>query len=60
MTGDSQVLGAATGTTAAGVALLPNTGGNTLMTVVSIIMMVAGGIIVTSFVATKIAGRFTR
>jgi hypothetical protein len=47
-------------TTAAGVAVLPNTGGNTLMTILGITLTTVGAIVLLSFAATRIAARFVR
>ncbi len=46
------VAGLSTG--AAGVAILPNTNGNTLLTVLSITMIVVGVLVIASFVAKKL------
>lgn len=43
--------------TATGVAVLPNTGGNVLLTVLSIATIVAGLLIAVSFFATRIVAR---
>ena len=53
-----QVLGVTTGV--AGVAILPNTGGNPLLTAFSVICIVAGTLIVSSFVVTRFASKFMR
>lgn len=62
MSGESQVPSVVAGTTStvAGVAVLPNTGGSTLMAVLGIVMIVCGAIVVASFVATKISSRIIR
>ena len=43
-----------------GVAVLPNTGGNSLLTILDIVTMTAGAIIIGSFVITRIATKFNR
>ena len=53
-----QVLGATT--TATGVAVLPNTGGSTLLTILSLTLISVGLIVVVSFSLTRILGRFLR
>lgn len=50
---------ASTTTTAAGVAILPNTGNSVLMTVLAITMIVCGAIVISSFVATKVYTRIS-
>jgi len=57
MSGDntiSSIVGG-TGAIGAGVAILPTTSGNWLMTTMSILLVVCGAAIVTAFVVTKIA-----
>lgn len=56
MSGDNQLTGALLGvsTTAASVAVLPNTQGNTLLTVLSIILAAAGLLVIASFIAVKV------
>lgn len=46
--------------TAAGIAVLPNTAGNPLLMVFSIVAIVAGVIALSSFVASRVAMRATR
>ncbi len=46
------------GTTITGVALLPNTSGDIALTVLSIVTIVVGAIVTSSFVFTRIATRF--
>jgi len=45
---------AGAGSGAAGVALLPNTSGNTLLTVLSYTLIAVGVVVIASFVAKKI------
>lgn len=47
-----------TATTAAGVAVLPNTSGNTLLTVLAISLITVGTLVVVSFVASKLIRNF--
>lgn len=49
-----------TSTTAVGVAVLPNTSGNTILSVAAIVMIVAGLLVTGSFIVTRVAGRFLR
>jgi hypothetical protein len=58
MSGQTQVLGAST--TATGVAVLPNTGGNTLLTVLAWFTIVAGAAVLTSSVASRLVARSIR
>ncbi len=58
MSGQGQVLGAST--TAAGVAVLPNTGGNTLLTVLAWLTIVAGAAVLTSSVVSRLISRSIR
>jgi hypothetical protein len=46
--------------TVAGVAILPNTGGNPLLIALSIFSMVGGGLILASFTFTRIASLLYR
>ncbi len=46
--------------TAAGIAVLPNTAGNPLLMVFSIVAIVAGVIALSSFVASRVALRMSR
>ena len=46
--------------TVAGIAALPNTGGSMALTILSITAMAAGGLIVTSFVLTRVLSRLSR
>lgn len=45
------------GSTVTGVALLPNTGGNFALTVLSLTTIVVGVVVTSSFVFTRIASR---
>ncbi len=58
MSGQGQVLGAST--TAAGVAVLPNTGGNTLLTVLAWLTIVAGAAVLTSSIVSRLVARNIR
>jgi hypothetical protein len=55
MSGSGAVLGAST--TAAGIILLPNTGGNAILTIYSLATIVFGVLVLSSFVASRIIGR---
>ncbi len=46
--------------TVAGIAVLPNTGGSTLLTVMSITLIAVSGIVLFSFVATRVAAHMSR
>lgn len=52
------VLGAST--TAAGIAVLPNTGGNALLMVFSFVTIAVGGAVLASFAISRIASKFLR
>lgn len=54
-----QVLGASTAMVA-GVAVLPNTGGNTLVSAFALLAIVLGGVVLTSFVSTRIIKKVIR
>jgi hypothetical protein len=58
MSGQGQVLGAST--SAVGVAVLPNTGGNTLLTVLAWLTIVAGAAVLTSSVVSRLVARSIR
>lgn len=58
MSGQGQVLGAST--TAAGVAVLPNTGGSTLLTVLAWLTVAAGVTVLTSSIVSRIIARNIR
>lgn len=58
MSGQGQVLGAST--TATGVAVLPNTGGNTLLTVLAWLTIVAGAAVLTSSIVSRLVARSLR
>jgi hypothetical protein len=58
MSGQGQVLGAST--TATGVAVLPNTSGNTLLTVLALATIVAGATVLISSVASRLVARSLR
>lgn len=60
MSESGKVVTTAGGSTVAGLAVLPNTGGNMLLTAMSLTLAVVGGIVVLSFVATRIAARLSR
>ena len=57
MSGDTTTTVLGTSTTAAGVAVLPNTGGNSLLTILAVTSMVIGAAIVLSTVARLVAKR---
>lgn len=46
--------------TVAGITVLPNTGGSMALTILSITAMIAGGLIVGSFVLTRVLARLSR
>lgn len=46
--------------TVAGAILLPNTGGDPMLTFLSIAAIVAGGLVIASFVGTRVAAKFLR
>jgi len=58
MSGQGQVLGAST--TATGVAVLPNTNGNTLLAVLAWLTIVAGAAVLTSSVVSRLVARSLR
>jgi hypothetical protein len=58
MSGQGQVLGAST--TAAGVAVLPNTGGSTLLTVLAWLTVAAGVTVLTSSIVSRMIARNIR
>ncbi|HZP55779.1 MAG TPA: hypothetical protein VFB03_03365 [Candidatus Saccharimonadales bacterium] len=58
MSGQSQALGATT--TVAGVAVLPNTGGNTLITVLATLTIVAGVAVLASSTISRLIARSRR
>ncbi len=58
MSGQGQILGAST--TTAGVAVLPNTGGNTLLTVLAWITIAAGVAVLTSSILSRLVARSLR
>lgn len=58
MSGQGQVLGATT--TATGIAVLPNTGGSTLLTVLAWTIIVAGAAVLTSSIVSRLAARTLR
>ena len=58
MSGQGQVLGATT--TATGVAVLPNTGGNSLLTVLAWVTIVAGATVLASSVVSRLVARSLR
>jgi hypothetical protein len=58
MSGQGQVLGAST--TATGVAVLPNTGGSTLLTVLAWLTIVAGVAVLTSSIVSRLVARSLR
>lgn len=60
--GGGAITSVATGTvsTAAGIAVLPNTGGSPLLIALSIMSMSAGALILGSFAFTRIASRLYR
>jgi hypothetical protein len=58
MSGQGQVLG--TSTTATGVAVLPNTGGNTLLTILAWLTIAAGVTVLTSSVVRRLVARNLR
>ncbi|MBP9738621.1 hypothetical protein KBD20_02950 [Candidatus Saccharibacteria bacterium] len=62
MSGENQTISLASGpiTAATGVAMLPSTSGNTLMTALSIVLIAGGALILGSFIVTKVASRFMR
>ena len=47
-------------TTGAGIAILPNTGGNPLLIALGIFSIVSGVIIIGSFLTAKIVGHYAR
>lgn len=56
MTGSQTTQGVVLGatTTAAGIVILPNTGGNTLLTLLSLVTIVAGCAVMASFVFARL------
>lgn len=56
--GGGEVLGITTGTaaTVTGIAVLPNTGGNTYIMLLGLFSLIAGIVILGSFTAARIAG----
>lgn len=60
--GGGEIASVATGTvsTVAGLAVLPNTGGNPMLIALSIISLVAGALILGSFAFTRIASLLYR
>lgn len=56
--GGEAVLGAAT--TVAGIAVLPNTGGSLVLTVLTIATIAAGSLVTGSFVVTRVVTKLNR
>ena len=54
------VLGASTTAAATGIAVLPNTGGNILLTVYSIVTIALGIFVLGSFAASRLANKIAR
>ena len=61
MSGNNQLTTALSGatSTAAGVAILPNTNGNITLMILAIILVTAGALTLASFAAMKIAGKIS-
>jgi hypothetical protein len=60
MSETGKVLGATSASTTAGIAVLPNTGGNTLLTILSVTLISVGAIVLVSFAATRLYARSLR
>ena len=62
MSGENQTTAVITSatTTGVGVAVLPNTNGSLILTILAITMIACGLIVLTSFVATRIFTRFVK
>lgn len=62
MSGESQVTGLVAGATSttAGIAVLPNTSGNIILTILSALLIIIGAAIIISFIAMKIAQKKLR